>query len=45
MNYFYVFFGISGIKENYQRNSSTLKLALVSNNKESIIESRIKRLF
>ena len=28
----------------YQRNSSTLKHALVNNNKESIIESRIMRL-
>ena len=31
-------------KKNYQRNSSTLKGALVNNNKESIIKSRIMQL-
>ena len=40
-----LFFGIFLIKNNYQRNSSTLKHALANKNKESIIESRIMRLF
>ena len=41
---FVMFFGISRIKENYQRNSSTLKHVLVNNNKESIIDLRIMSL-
>ena len=40
MNFFCRAFGISRIKTNYKRNSSTLKHALVNNNKESIIEPR-----
>ena len=32
-------------KKNYEKNSGTWKHALVNNNKESIIESKIMRLF
>ena len=38
--FFVVFLAFPESKTNYKRNSSTLKHALVNNNKESIIEPR-----